>query len=88
MLIWGDGAVSDKLLPDADPATTPMEKLPKEYVDRVRQTHERGGYGSTGCVTDDLYDRRCRMTFTAWLTQQFARVLQRMPLQLAARHCC
>lgn len=30
------------------PERTPIEKLPADYVERVRQTHERGGYGSTG----------------------------------------
>ena len=34
----------------ADPATTPLERVPADYVARVRSVHESGGFGSTGCV--------------------------------------
>ncbi len=32
----------------AEPATTPAASLPQDYLDRVRQTHESGGFGSIG----------------------------------------
>ena len=28
--------------------------MPQDYLDRVRRTHERGGYGSTGCGLKEL----------------------------------
>ncbi|KAK9830129.1 hypothetical protein WJX72_009917 [[Myrmecia] bisecta] len=30
------------------PATTPISQVPADYLERVRQTHEHGGYGSIG----------------------------------------
>lgn len=30
------------------PQTTPLESVPRAYAERVRRTHERGGYGSAG----------------------------------------
>lgn len=33
-----------------DPAATPLERQPQDYVQRVRATHEHGGYGSSGSV--------------------------------------
>ncbi|KAK9819263.1 hypothetical protein WJX81_008677 [Elliptochloris bilobata] len=32
----------------ARPATTPLERIPADYVARVRSVHESGGFGSTG----------------------------------------
>ncbi|KAL0029600.1 hypothetical protein WJX79_007324 [Trebouxia sp. C0005] len=31
-----------------NPASTPAERLPQEYLHRVKATHEQGGYGSIG----------------------------------------
>lgn len=31
-----------------NPASTPAERLPQEYLQRVKATHEQGGYGSIG----------------------------------------
>ena len=33
----------------AAPATTSIEKLPQDYLETVRHTHERGIDGSRGC---------------------------------------
>ena len=32
----------------AEPATTSVSKVPQDYLERVRRTHESGGYGSEG----------------------------------------
>ena len=32
----------------AEPAITPADRLPAEYLERVKATHEHGGYGSIG----------------------------------------
>lgn len=32
----------------ADPASTPCASLPQDYLERVRRTHQSGGYGSAG----------------------------------------
>lgn len=32
----------------AGPATTPCSSLPQDYLERVRETHQTGGWGSTG----------------------------------------
>ena len=32
----------------AEPAITPADRLPAEYLERVKATHEHGGYGSLG----------------------------------------
>lgn len=34
----------------AEPAATPLSKQPQEYVQRVRDIHENGGFGSIGCA--------------------------------------
>ena len=43
MITCGRGA-------NAGPATTPLERVPADYMARVRSVHESGGFGSTGCV--------------------------------------
>jgi phenylalanyl-tRNA synthetase alpha chain len=42
------------------PAATPVERVPRDYLERVRVTHERGGYGSVGWAADRMLqaDRR------------------------------
>ena len=32
----------------AEPAATPISTVPADYMERVRQTHQQGGYGSLG----------------------------------------
>lgn len=32
------------------PATTPMSTVPREYAQRVKETHQSGGFGSVGCA--------------------------------------
>lgn len=34
----------------AEPAATPISRVPADYVERVKQTHQSGGYGSIGCA--------------------------------------
>lgn len=36
------------LLSIADPSKAPIEKIPEDYLERVRNVHENGGYGSVG----------------------------------------
>ena len=35
-------------LPPTDPAATPISTVPADYLQRVKQTHESGGFGSIG----------------------------------------
>lgn len=46
-LIWPPFWLS-RLCPPTEPATTPIERIPQDYVARVKATHEAGGYGSIG----------------------------------------
>lgn len=32
----------------AEPAATPISRVPADYMERVRQTHQSGGFGSIG----------------------------------------
>lgn len=36
----------------SNPSTTPVDRLPADYLKRVKSVHEKGGYGSTGYVYD------------------------------------
>lgn len=40
----------------SDPATTPVSTVPADYLQRVQEVHEYGGFGSVGC------ECLCRLT--------------------------
>ena len=42
------GGRADRALCNAEPASSRLDRQPQDYVQRVRSTHEHGGFGSTG----------------------------------------
>ena len=40
--------VRKTLHPPTDPATTPASNVPADYLSRVKDVHQHGGYGSAG----------------------------------------
>ena len=49
----------------AEPAASSLSRQPQDYVERVRHTHERGGFGSTGSV---LFSFTLRLGAGEWST--------------------
>lgn len=43
------------------PARTPLASVPPDYAARVKDVHERGGFGSNGCVYHQFFDQPLRV---------------------------